>query len=147
MLAGDIKWFFSLDRFYSTGATLLWLLDSLGVADVAGQLQDGRTPAAVLEEHLAPLGDIESLVAGARAEHDPDNRLPAAAATLAELVLDEPQQDFGGDGEETVSELSDAEIACLEANGIDMDDESDDISQEVSMECVDEATDADDSSG
>ena len=90
VLFGTIKDFFSLNRFYSTGATLLWLLDRLDVPDVTQQLKDGKTPAVLLEEHLAPLGDLDELVADALADHDPENRLGATSATLTELALDEP---------------------------------------------------------
>lgn len=117
VLVGGIKDFFSLKRFYSTGATLLWLLDGLGVSDVDRQLKDGKTPAVLLEEHLAPLGDLDELVAGALAHHDPENRLGATASTLAALVPDEPSI---GDSTETVSPITDAELACLASHGVEM---------------------------
>ena len=142
VLAGDVKWFFSLSRFYSTGSTLLWLLDRFGVSEVARQLQDGKTPAVLLKEHLAPLGDLDELLAGARADHDPDNGLGAIAATLADLVLDEPAI---GDGQETVTEISDDELACLEANGIEVGHELTRIPPEVARECFGDAGDPDDS--
>ena len=115
-----IKIFFSFYRFYSSGATLLVLLERLGVSDVVQQLQDGRTPARLLERHLAPLGDLDELVAGARADHDPDDRLAAAAATLHELALDEPATGLGHDDSEFI--LTDAQIGCLKAFGIEFSD-------------------------
>ena len=116
----SIKTFFSFFRFYSSGATLLVLLERLGASDVAQQLQDGRTPARLLERQLAPLGGLDELVADARADHDPDNGLNSAAATLAELAIDEPATGLGHDDGEFV--LTDAQIACLKAFGIEFSD-------------------------
>ena len=115
-----VKTFFSLIRFYSSGATLLVLLERLGASDVAQQLHDGRTPARILERHIAPLGDLDKLVADARADHDPDGRLAAAAATLAEHAIDEPATGLGHDDGEFV--LTDAQIGCLKAYGIEFSD-------------------------
>ena len=115
-----VKTFFGFFRFYSSGATLLVLLERLGASDVAQQLQDGRTPARLLERQLAPLGDLDDLVTAARAEHDPEGRLAAAAATLAELAVDEPATGLGHDDGEFV--LTDAQLACLEAFGIEFSD-------------------------
>ena len=115
-----VKTFFSFFRFYSSGATLLVLLERLGASDVAQQLQDGRTPAGLLERQLAPLGGLDEIVADARADHDPDNRLNSAAATLAELAIDEPATGLGHDDGEFV--LTDAQIACLKAFGIEFSD-------------------------
>lgn len=115
-----IKIFFSFFRFYSGGATLLVLLERLGASDVAQQLQDGRTPAELLERHIAPLGDLDELVADARAEHDPDGRLAAAASTLSELAIDEPATGLGHDDSEFV--LTDAQLGCLRAFGIEFSD-------------------------
>ena len=116
-----IKLFFSLARFYSSGATLLALLERLGASDVAQRLQDGGTPAGLLARHLAPLGDLDELVADARAAHDPDGRLAAAAAALHELAIDEPPFDpipiLEGD-----FVLTGAQIACLEAFGMEFSD-------------------------
>ena len=133
-LAGGIKDFFSLNRFYSTGATLLWLLERLGVSDATRQLKDGKTPAVLLAEHLAPLGELDELVAGALADHDPENRLGAIAATLAELALGEPSI---GDGSRTVSPITDAELACLASHGIEMADGAA-IPPNVARECFGE---------
>lgn len=117
----SIKTFFSFLRFYSSGATLLVLLERLGASDVAEQLQDGRTPARLLERRVAPLGDLDELVADARADHDPDGRLAAAAAALSELAIDEPATGLGlGRNGDFV--LTDAQIACLEAYGIEFSD-------------------------
>ena len=116
----SIKTFFSFFRFYSSGAALLVLLERLGASDVAQQLQDGRTPAGLLERQLAPLGGLDELVADARADHDPDDRLSSAAATLAELALDEPAPTWAMTDGEFV--LTDAQIACLEAFGIEFSD-------------------------
>jgi len=133
-LFGGIKDFFSLNRFYSTGATLLWLLDRLGVSDVIQQLKDGKSPAVVLEEHLAPLGDLDELVAGALADHDPESRLGAVSATLAELVLDEPSI---GDGSQTLMPITDAELACLANHGVEVADGMI-IPERVARECLGE---------
>ncbi len=112
-----IKIFFSFYRFYSSGATLLVLLERLGASDVDQQLQDGRAPARLLERHVTPLGDLDELVADARAEHDPDDRLAAAAATLHELALDEPETGLGHDDGDFI--LTDAQIGCLKAFGVE----------------------------
>lgn len=108
VLFGGIKDFFSFNRFYSTGATLLWLLDRLGVSDVTQQLKGGKTPAVLLGEHLAPLGDLDELLADALADHDPEDRLGATSAALAELVLNEPSI---GEGGRTLSPITDAELS------------------------------------
>ena len=133
-LFGGIKDFFSLKRFYSTGATLLWLLDRLGVSDVTRQLKDGKTPAVLLEEHLAPLGDLDELVAGALADHDPEDRLGEFSATLAALTLDEPSI---GDGSQTLSPITDAELACLANHGVEVADGMI-IPERVVAECLGE---------
>ncbi len=135
----SIKTYFSFGRFYGSGATLLVLLDRLGVPDVAQQLQDGRTPAGLLEHHIAPLGDLDELVADAQAEHDPDGRLAAVAVTLSELAIDEPATALGHDGE---SVLTVTQIACLVAHGIDIGDRMG-IPQNVVDECLVEADDSD----
>ena len=120
LLHDGIKVFFSLARFYSSGATLLVLLERLGASDVVQQLQDGRTPARLLARHVVPLGDLDELVAGARADHDPDDRLAAAAATLHGLALDEPATGLSHDDSEFI--LTDAQIGCLEAFGMEFSD-------------------------
>ena len=100
MLRGGIKFFFGFLRFYSSGATLLALLDRLDPSgiDVAERLGGGDTPAQFLGHHVAPLGHVGDLVATARAEHDPDNQLGAAAMTLAGLAAAEEATGFpGGD--------------------------------------------------
>ena len=134
VLFGTIKDFFSLNRFYSTGATLLWLLDRLDVPDVTQQLKDGKTPAVLLEEHLAPLGDLDELVADALADHDPENRLGATSATLTELALDEPSM---ADGTRTLSPITDAELACLANHGVEVADGMT-IPERVARECLGE---------
>ena len=98
MLSGGIKFFFGFLRFYSSGATLLALLDRLdppGI-DVAERLRGGDTPAQLLGRFVAPLGHVGDLVSAARAEHDPDNRLGAAAMTLAGLAAAEEASGFPG---------------------------------------------------
>ena len=142
VLAGHIKWFFALERFYSTGATLLSLLERLAVSEIPRQLQDGETPATLLKQRIGPLGDLDELVARARAEHDPDNQVGAAAATLAELVLDESPIGLGPEGEHVIS---DAELACLEAHGIEVSEERATIPLEVDRECLGEASNPEDS--
>jgi len=133
-LFGGIKDFFSLKRFYNTGATLLWLLDRLGMSDVIQQLKEGKTPAVLLEEHLAPLGNLDELVAGALADHDPENRLGVVSATLAGMALDEPSI---GDGNQTLSPITDAELACLADHGVEVADGMI-IPERVARECFSE---------
>ncbi len=115
-----VKSFFSFLRFYSSGATLLVLLERLGVSNVAQQIEDGRTPAGLLERYVAPLGDLDELVATARADHDPDGRLAATAATLFKLAIAEPATGLGYNDGEFV--LTGAQIACLESFGIEFSD-------------------------
>ncbi|MCE2526004.1 MAG: hypothetical protein J4G00_00480 [Actinomycetia bacterium] len=89
------------------------------MSDVTQQLKDGKTPAVLLEEHLAPLGDLDELVAGAMADHDPESRLGAISATLSALALDEPSI---GDGSQTLFAITDAELACLANHGVEVAD-------------------------
>ena len=89
------------------------------------------------------------LVADAQAAHDPDDRLAAAAATLSELALDEPATGLGHDGEFV---LTGAQIACLEAFGIEFSDtptigDHIGIPQNVADECLVEAHDSDGTPG
>ncbi|MYB45604.1 MAG: hypothetical protein F4X74_11775 [Acidimicrobiia bacterium] len=139
---GNVKSFFGFGRFYSSGATVLALLERLGVAgaDVAGRLGDGGTPAQLLEQRIAPLGDRDDLVAAAWAEHDPDGRLAAAAAALAERAAGEGETDFGaGDvPEETLGpgfEAGDDQIACLQEHGLDLSADSVTIPDDIAAAC------------
>jgi len=139
---GNVKSFFGFGRFYSSGATVLALLERLGVAgaDVAGRLGDGGTPAQLLEQSIAPLGDRDDLVAAAWAEHDPDGRLGAAAAALAERAAGEGETDFGaGDvSEETLGpgfEAGDDQIACLQEHGLDLSADSVTIPDDIAAAC------------
>ncbi|MYC86159.1 MAG: hypothetical protein F4X18_11715 [Acidimicrobiia bacterium] len=139
---GNVKSFFGFGRFYSSGATVLALLERLGVAgaDVAGRLGDGGTPAQLLEQRIAPLGDRDDLVAAAWAEHDPDGRLGAAAAALAERAAAEGETDFGaGDvPEETLGpgfEAGDDQIACLQEHGLDLSADSVTIPDDIAAAC------------
>ena len=139
----SIKEYFGFARFYSSGATLLVLLDRLGVPDVPWRLRDGGTPARLLRTRVAPLGELDELVAAARAEHDPDDRLATAATTLAELALDEPATSFYGGGE---TALTSVQVACLVAHGIEVGGtaevgESIGIPDQVLRECLDDAGD------
>ena len=115
-----VKTFFSFLRFYSSGATLLVLLERLGAPDVAWQLQDGRTPARLLEHHVAPLGDLDGLVADARADHDPAGHLASAAPILAELAIHEPSPTPAMATES--SSLNPVQVACLKAFGVELSD-------------------------
>jgi len=139
---GNVKSFFGFGRFYSSGATVLALLERPGVAgaDVAGPLGDGGTPAQLLEQSIAPLGDRDDLVAAAWAEHDPDGRLGAAAAALAERAAGEGETDFGaGDvSEETLGpgfEAGDDQIACLQEHGLDLSADSVTIPDDIAAAC------------
>ena len=139
---GNVKSFFGFGRFYSSGATVLALLERLGVsgADVAERLGEGDTPAQLLEQRIAPLGDRDELVAAAWAEHDPDGRLGAAAAALAELAAGEGATDFGAGEvpEETLGpgfEVSDDQIACLQEHGLDLSADSVTIPDEIAAAC------------
>ena len=148
---GEVTRFFSRSRFFSTGAVLHWLLDRLEVPGVAQHLRDGKTPAVLLEERLAPLGDLDRLVAGARAEHDPHNRLGAAAATLAGLASTGPsndeheEQEETDDPEEAGNVVSDAERACLAANRIEVGPEPTVIPQDIVRKCLGSEGGAEDS--
>ena len=141
---GSVKSFFGFGRFYSSGATLLALLDRLDVsgAEVAERVGRGDTPAQLLEERVAPLGNVEDLVTAARAQHDPDGRLGAAAATLAELAAGEGRTDFGT-GEvpaETPTggfEPSDDQIACLQEHGLDLSADNITIPDDIAQACFD----------
>ncbi|MDE0370413.1 MAG: hypothetical protein OXI84_09780 [bacterium] len=139
---GNVKSFFGFGRFYSSGATVLALLERLGVAgaDVAERLGDGDTPAQLLQQRIAPLGNRDELVASAWAEHDPDGRLGAAAAVLAELAAGEGEADFGaGDvPAETLGpgfEVGDDQIACLEEHGLDLSADSVTIPDDIAAAC------------
>ena len=139
---GNVKSFFGFGRFYSSGATVLALLERLGVAgaDVAERLGDGDTPAQLLAQRIAPLGDRDDLVAAAWAEHDPDGRLGAAAAVLAVLAAGEGETDFGaGDApEETLGpgfEVGDDQIACLQEHGLDLSADSVTIPEDIAAAC------------
>ena len=109
-------------------------------ADVAERLGDGDTPAQLLEQRIAPLGDRDELVAAAWAEHDPDGRLGAAAAVLAELAAGEGETDFGvGDvPAETLGpgfEVGDDQIACLQEHGLDLSADSVTIPEDIAAAC------------
>ena len=143
-LEGGIKSFFGFSRFYSSGATILALLDRLdprGIK-VAERLQDGDTPAQVLKQHLEPLGDIDHLVTAARAEHDPNIQLGPAAATLARLATTEESVDFGiddvpGDATTGVIEITDDQVACLQEHGLDLTTDNFTIPDHVARACFD----------
>ena len=139
---GNVKSFFGFGRFYSSGATVLALLERLGVAgaEVAERLGEGGTPAQLLEQRIAPLGDRDELVAAAWAEHDPGGRLAAAAVVLAELAAGEGETDFGaGDvPAETLGpgfEVGDDQIACLQEHGLDLSAESVTIPDDIAAAC------------
>ena len=144
VLAGGIKSFFGFGRFYSSGATLLALLDRLEPSgiDAAERLREGDAPARLLAQHVGPLGDIDAVVAAARAEHDPDGRFGPAAAILAELAAGEKTAGFGG-GDipgETVSgsfEVSEDQIACLEEHGLDLSADNITIPDDIASACLD----------
>ncbi len=142
---GSVKSFLGFGRFYSSGATLLALLDRLRVAsqDVAERLRAGDTPAQLLEQRIAPLGDRADVVGAARAEHDPHSRLGAAAVVLAELAAGEGETDFGTTDvlPETSTgsfEPSADQIACLEDHGLDLSADALTIPDEVAGACFDE---------
>ena len=139
---GSVKSFFGFGRFYSSGATVLALLDRLDVsgADIAERLGDGDTPAQLLEERISPLGGVDELVAAARAEHDPDDRLGAAAAVLAGVAAGEWETEFGAAEvpAETLGpgfEVGDDQIACLEDHGLDLSADSVTIPEDIAAAC------------
>ena len=143
---GNVKSFFGFGRFYSSGATVLALLERLGVAgaDVAERLGNGDTPAQLLAQRIAPLSDRDNVVAAARAEHDPDGRLGAAAAALAELAAGEGETDFGASDvpEETLGpgfEVGDDQIACLQEHGLDLSTDSVTIPDDIAAACFGDA--------
>lgn len=140
---GNVKSFFGFGRFYSSGATVLALLERIGVAgaEVAERLGDGDAPAQLLAQRIAPLGDRDHLVAAAWAEHDPDGRLGVAAAALAELAAGEGETDFGAGAvpEETLGpgfEVSEDQIACLQDHGLDLSADSVTISDDIASACL-----------
>lgn len=139
---GSVKSFFGFGRFYSSGATVLALLDRLDVsgADIAERLGDGDTPAQLLEERISPLGGVDELVAAARAEHDPDGRLGGAAEVLAEVAAGEGETEFGAAEvpAETLGpgfEAGEDQIACLEDHGLDLSADSITIPDDVAAAC------------
>ena len=132
---GDgIKSFFGFDRFYSSGATLLALLDRLEPSgtDVAERLGKGDSPAQLLARHVGSPDDVDALVAAARAEHDPDGRFGPAAAILSALAAGEKTDGFGGG-----SEVSEDEIACLEEHGLDLSAGNITIPDDIASACLD----------
>lgn len=143
-LGGGIKLFFGFGRFYSSGATLLALLDRLELSgiDVAERLREGDSPAQILAQQVGSPGDVDDVVAAARAEHDPDNQFGPAAAILAELAAGEETAGFGG-GDlpgETISgsfEVSEDQIACLEDHGLDLSADNITIPDDIASACLD----------
>ena len=141
-LGGGIKSFFGFGRFYSSGATLLALLDRLEPSgiDVAERLLEGDTPAQLLAQHVGSLGDIDAVVAAARAEHDPDSRFAAASAVLSELAAGETTGFGGADlpGETTSGsfEVSEDQIACLEDHGLDLSADNITIPDDITSACL-----------
>lgn len=141
-LGGGIKSFFGFGRFYSSGATLLALLDRLEPSgiDVAERLLEGDSPAQLLAQHVGSLGDIDAVVAAARAEHDPDNRFGPAAAILAELAAGETTGFGAADipGETTTGsfEVSEDQIACLEEHGLDLNADNITIPDDIASACL-----------
>ena len=144
VLGGGIKSFFGFGRFYSSGATLLALLDRFDapVSDVAERLRGGYSPAQILGEIVTPLGDIGEMVVAARAEHDPDNQLDGAATALAELAAAEEATDFAdGDlpGATTMGfESTSDQIACLQEHGLDLSGDNITIPDDIARACFDE---------
>lgn len=143
-LGGGIKLFFGFGRFYSSGATLLALLDRLQPSgiDVPERLREGDSPAQLLAQHVGSIADVDVLVAAARAEHDPDGRFGPAAAILAELAAGEETAGFGGADlpGETISgsfEVSEDQIACLEEHGLDLSADNITIPEDIASACLD----------
>lgn len=139
---GSVKSFFGFGRYYSSGASVLALLERLDVSsvDIAAWLRDGETPARLLQQRIAPLGGMDDLVAAARAEHDPDGRLAAAASVLAEVAAGEGRTHFGASEvpAETLGpgyELGDDQVACLQDHGLDLSADSITIPDDIASAC------------
>ena len=139
-----IKSFFGFGRFYSSGATLLALLDRLGVSigDIATGLRDGITPAQMLEQHVSPSGDTRSIVETAWAEHDPDGRLREIAAVLADRAQLEDDAELGAETPIGSFEVSDDQIACLMEHGLDVAADNFTIPGDVAQACFSDADDS-----
>ena len=135
-----VKFFFGFGRFYSSGATLLALLDRLGVSisDIASGLRDGATPAELLAQRVGPVGTSDPISA-IMAEHDPDAALPVGALTLAELALEEGSVDFGIEAPTGTFEASDDETACLIEHGVDLSADDITIPDDAARACFNDA--------
>ncbi|MYA86541.1 MAG: hypothetical protein F4Y12_13270 [Acidimicrobiaceae bacterium] len=134
--AGGIRSFFGFGRFYSSGASLLSLLDRLGVSvtDIASGLQDGSTPAELLAQRVGPVDKSQS-VSVILTEHDPDGELAAGAANLAGLALEEGSTDLGTNAPAGTFGVSDDQIACLIERGVDINADNITVPDDVARTC------------
>ncbi len=147
---GGVKDHYGFGRFYATGASILGLLDALGADDVDDEIEGGLSPAETLIEFLGVSEeDADDLVADAKSSYDPLGELEDAAAKAAKAAEDEPPvfgdedfpggEDGAGVGDASADEggageaIGDAEIECLEENGIELGDP---VPQEVFEKCV-----------
>ncbi|MEM7339976.1 MAG: hypothetical protein AAF467_15075 [Actinomycetota bacterium] len=154
--AYGIKDHYGFGRFYASGAAIYRLLDLLGAEDVVARTEAGDPPMTVLADTLGVAdANAESLVAEARAVHDPDGELVALAADAAAQATeegsvfdDEPiSDDVGADGDGDTGEgdavagdgdgvaITDDELACLAEYGVD-------IESQDAVEIPDEAVEA-----
>lgn len=134
-----VKQYFGFIRFYASGAAVLRTLDLLGVAGVAESVQGGKSPAAVLIEHLGVTGaDVSQLVADARAAYDQDDTLMAAAEQAATAAASE-ESVFGDSAGGVVGEpivLTDEQVQCLKDHGVRVTGSGTVIPSEVHEECI-----------
>lgn len=133
-----VKEHFGFSRFYSTGASVMGLLDALAVDDVRQRIQDGMSPMGVLTAAI-PVEEVtwDNLIVEARAEQDPDAELPAIAREASETAVNEPAVFGGSNGAAQTGQggntamLTEEQRQCLVDNGFDFTGQSDTIPQEL----------------
>lgn len=87
----QLRRWFGFNRFYTSGAAILTILDRLGVPDFQSRIENGEFPADVLSDHLSvDPKTFQALEAQARSEYDPDNALPALAESYVEQIQSQP---------------------------------------------------------
>lgn len=135
MRTGQIKPHYALYRFYDSGATILRILELLGVEGFDQAIHDGKAPAELLIEYLGvSRADVNRLVADARKSYDPSGELlPAARRAAASAAKELPVFDDNRppDREEII--LTQEESQCLEENGMV---EGRPVSQSLWNKCV-----------
>jgi hypothetical protein len=133
-----VKEHFGFFRFYATGASVMGLLDTLAVNDASQKIQDGMSPMEVLASAI-PIEETtwDGLIIEARAEHDPDEELPAAALEASETARHEPAvfgassgtMQTGQDGNGTA--LTEDQLQSIKDHGVDITEQSLVIPQEI----------------